>query len=96
MMTIIVQYPTFQYDPSAIDALEAASLEAIAAGAGRVVFDLDRLERLDTEGVRGLITLLRRAREKGGELALRVSRPDILRSLQVTALDRVFPMESAA
>lgn len=95
MMTNL-DFPTFHYDPEVLEELEAASLAAIDAGAGRIVFDLDRLERLDTEGVRGLITLLRRTRERGGELALRVSRPDILRSLKVTALDRVFPMVKAA
>ncbi|MDE2482489.1 MAG: STAS domain-containing protein [bacterium] len=95
MMTFL-DYPTFDYDPNALEELEAASLAAIEAGAGQVVFNLDRLERLDTAGVRGLIAILRRTREKGGELALRASRPEILRSLEVTALDRVFTMVKAA
>ncbi len=88
--------PTFDYDPAALEQLQAASLAALDAGAPMVVFNLDSLERLDVEGVRGLISLLRRTRERGGELALRASRPDILRSLKVTALDRIFPLVEAA
>lgn len=80
------------YDPKAYASLEAAVVAAIDAGADRVVLNLDSLVSLDTEGVRGLIALLRRSRAKGGELALRSSKPDVLRTLSVTALDRLFPM----
>jgi len=87
---------TFSYRPEAVTALQATVLEAFAEGADRVVLDLDAVPHLDATGVRGLITLLRRAREVGGEVALRASRPDINRSLAVMALDRLFPMVDAA
>ena len=48
---------------------------------------------LDTEGLRGLIALLRRARLKGAQIALRSSREEILRTLSVTGLDRVFTIK---
>jgi anti-anti-sigma factor len=67
-------------------------LAAFEAGAPQVVLNLDSLERLDSDGVRGLILLLRRSREIGGDVALAATRPEILRSLHVTALDRIFPM----
>lgn len=86
----------FEYRPAAFEALQAAMLTAFEAGTTRVVLDLDELPRLDTEGVRGLITLLRRAREVGGEVALRTRRPDVLRTLSTLALDRLFPMVAAA
>lgn len=85
-----------EYRPSAYLALEATVLEALEGGTVRVVLDLDSLGALDTEGVRGLITLLRRARAIGGELALSSKRAEILRTLKVMALDRLFPMVEAA
>lgn len=87
-----------EYRPQALPQLQAAVLAALEAGAGRIVLDLDRIDRLDSEGVRGLITLLRRSREIGGEIALQTQRDDIRRMLSVTALDRLFPMivEAAA
>ena len=86
----------FEYRPGAFDALQAAMLTAFETGADRVVLDLDELPRLDTDGVRGLITLLRRSREVGGEVALRATRPEVLRTLNTLALDRLFPMVTAA
>ncbi len=84
-----------EYRPSAYPVVEAAVLAALAEGGSRVILDLDSLDALDTEGVRGLITLLRRARSVGGELALSSTKADIKRTLQVTALDRIFKMVEA-
>ncbi|HUA07721.1 MAG TPA: STAS domain-containing protein [Candidatus Acidoferrales bacterium] len=88
--------PTITYSPDALDAITQQTLTAFEDGATRVVLDLDTLPKLDTDGVRGLITLLRRSREVGGEVALRVTKPDLLRSLSVMALDRLFPMVGLA
>jgi anti-anti-sigma factor len=87
---------TLDYRPDALEALQAATMSALKAGAPRVILDLNSLDRLDAACVRGLITILRRAREIGGEVALQTNRPDILRSLHVMALDRLFPMVGAA
>jgi anti-anti-sigma factor len=87
---------TLDYRPEAMVALQATVLAAFEEGNDRVVLDLDRLAHLDSEGVRGLITLLRRSREVGGDVALSTSRADITRSLAVMALDRLFPMVDAA
>jgi anti-anti-sigma factor len=81
-----------EYRPRAYPALEAAVLAAFEQGATRVILDLSALDGLDTEGVRGLITLLRRVRAVGGEIALSSPKPEVLRTLQVTALDRLFPV----
>jgi len=80
------------YRPDALATISDQALSAFADGAARVILNLDTLARLDTDSVRGLIVLLRRAREVGGEVALKVTRPELLRSLQVMALDRLFPM----
>jgi anti-sigma B factor antagonist len=84
-----------EYRPQAYAALEAAVLAALEAGTTRVILELDGVETLDTEALRGLIALLRRTRAAGGELVLRTSRPDVLRTLSVTALDRVFRVVQA-
>lgn len=80
------------YRPGAYEALEAEVLGAIAEGTEQVALDLDSLETLDAAGVRDLISLLRRARAAGGEIALRSSKPEVLRTLSVTALDRIFTL----
>ena len=87
---------TMSYRPEALSELLATLLAAFEGGVERVVLDLDPLAHLDAEGVRGLITLLRRSREVGGAIALHTSRSDISRSLSLMALDRLFPMVSAA
>ncbi|HEY2554028.1 MAG TPA: anti-sigma factor antagonist [Candidatus Cybelea sp.] len=78
-------------------ALEAEVLSAIQEdGAERVVLDLDKLDRLDSGGVRDVISLLRRVRSIGGDLALRSTNPEVLRTLSATGLDRVFSLEGEA
>lgn len=84
-----------EYRPDAYPVVEAALLAALAEGESTIVLDLDSLDSLDTDGVRGLITLLRRARASGRDLSLSATKPSILRTLQVTALDRLFGMVEA-
>jgi anti-anti-sigma factor len=88
--------PTISYAPGSVDAISTTVQAFFEEGAPRVVLDLDELPRLDTEAVRGLILLLRRSRDAGGEIALKVSRPELIRSLSVMALDRLFPMVGVA
>lgn len=83
------------YRPDALELVEAALATALAESGSRIVLDLDSLHTLDTDGVRGLITLLRRARGAGRDLALSATKPEVLRTLQVTALDRLFTMVEA-
>lgn len=87
--------PVFVYQPAQLDLLVDNVLAAFAEGVHEVILDLDVLTRLDTDGVRGLILLLRRSREAGGEIVLKVARPEILRSLHVMALDRLFRVTAA-
>jgi anti-anti-sigma factor len=90
--SVLIEYRTGAYE-----ALEAQVLAAIEEeGAERVVLDLDKLDRLDSGGVRDLISLLRRVRAAGGDLALRSTNPEVLRTLSATGLDRVFSLEGQA
>ncbi len=92
IVRMLVESPTFAYAPGQLDRLEAGILEAFGTGARSVVLNLDGLTSLDSDGVRDLITLLRRAREQGGDIVLSATHASILRSLRVTALDRLFTM----
>ncbi|HVA29081.1 MAG TPA: STAS domain-containing protein [Candidatus Baltobacteraceae bacterium] len=87
---------TVLYRPDALDELQATLLAAFDSGVERVVLDLDGIAQLDAGGVRGLIALLRRSRDVGGVVAVHTSRSDIARSLDEMALDRLFPVVSAA
>jgi anti-anti-sigma factor len=87
-----VQDASIEYLPQNYPAVEAAVDAALSKGAEQIVLDLDTLAILDTEALRGLIALLRRARLKGAQIALRSSRDEILRTLSVTGLDRVFAL----
>ena len=77
-------------DLAAFDRLQTELLEAVEDGAKAVAIDLDALSVLDSAAMRQLIKLLRRTRERGAELTLITGRTDILRSLRVTSLDKVF------
>jgi len=84
-----------EYHPNAYPVVEAALLTALEEEETRIVLDLDSIGALGTDGVRDLISLLRRARAVGRDLALSATKPDVLRTLQVTALDRLFHMVEA-
>jgi anti-anti-sigma factor len=85
-----VEDASIEYLPQNYAEVEAAVDAALLRGKQRVVLNLDALVVLDTEAMRGLIALLRRARLKGAQIALAVSQPEILRTLSITGLDRVF------
>jgi anti-anti-sigma factor len=86
-------FPYTDSRPGAIATLQNALVAAITRGR-RVVLDLDQLPILDNPALRGLIMLLRRVREAGGELILRVTRPELRTTLSLTALDRVFEVDA--
>lgn len=87
MQTQVFSYNDSQ--PGAIAALGHSVISAVERGR-QVVLDLDHMPALDNPALRGLITLLRRVRAAGGELMLRVTRPELRSTLRLTALDRVF------
>ncbi len=84
------------FSDEAFERLLGQIADAIETGSKEIVLALDALIVLDSAAIRRLITLLRRTREAGAELTLAVSRIDLLRTLQVTALDRVFHLIGSA
>lgn len=91
MRTIQKERPpvTLEYRPGNLPGMRQAIVAAFGAQTPEVILDLDPLGSLDTDAVRGLIALLRQTRGLG-ELALRATKPQVLQTLGVTALDRLF------
>jgi anti-anti-sigma factor len=85
-----VEDAPIEYLPQNYSAVEAAVDARLGQGKERVVLNLETLVVLDTEDLRGLIALLRRARLRGAQIALQVSQAEILRTLSITGLDQVF------
>src|ERR1700744_2000714 len=69
---------------------ELTAVIASAAPASRVVVDMSGVEFCDSTGMNVLLSCLRQARERGGELELAAPRPAIIKILAVTGLDSVF------
>lgn len=93
MQKVPVETLLLDYHSADLPATQKRVQDALDLGVDRVVLNLDTLAVLDADGVRGLIALLRRSRTPGsGQIALQASKPDVLRTLSVTALDRLFPI----
>jgi anti-sigma B factor antagonist len=69
-----------------------AELAAVLADGNpaRVIVDMSGVEFCDSTGMNVLLSSLRRARERGGQLELAAPRPAVRKILQVTGLDSVF------
>ena len=80
---------TVEYRPGNLPGMRQAIVAAFDAQAPEVILDLDPLGSLDTDAVRGLIALLRQTRSLG-ELALHATKSQVLQTLCITALDRLF------
>ena len=76
-------------DAEALAVLKAGVTNALREG-GRCIVDLDAIPILDSKVISTLIATLREVRETGGEIALGIARKDLLETLSVTGLDRVF------
>jgi len=58
----------------------------------RVVINMSGVEFCDSTGMNVLLSCLRRARERGGELEIADPKPAVRKILQVTGLDSVFTL----
>ncbi len=74
---------------------ELAGVIARAAQAPRVVVDMSGVEFCDSTGMNVLLSSLRQARERGGELELAAPHPAVRKILSVTGLDAVFTVADA-
>ena len=73
--------------------LHSELMTALSATPGsplRLVVDMAGVEFCDSTGMNVLLSCLRQARERGGELELAAPRPAVRKILSVTGLDAVF------
>lgn len=59
-------------------------------GENRIVIDLNNVSFMDSSGLGVLVAGLKRARERGGELALVFGEGSVQKVLGITGLDKVF------
>jgi anti-anti-sigma factor len=78
----------------ALVAVRARVEAALEAGAREFAVDIDGVGVLDSKTIAVLISILRLVRECGGSVSLLASQPNILDTLRITALDRIFTVAS--
>lgn len=65
-------------------------VNALGRGARRLAVDMSEVDFCDSTGINVLLSAMKRARERGGDLELVAPRAGVLKVLQVTGLDAVF------
>jgi len=79
-----------RFDAYRAQGLRQELLEAIDQDNGRVIVDLSKVTLVDSQGLSALVTGMKRARQKGGDLRL-VGLPSSVRIVfELTRLDRAF------
>ncbi len=69
--------------------------EMIEQGQSKLVIDLTDVGFMDSSGLGVLVTALKRARERDGQLALVAPEGSVHKVLTITGLDRVFPIHQS-
>ena len=70
-------------------------IQVIVDGQPRLVVDLESVDFVDSTGLGVLVGLLKRARSQGGDLRLVSTRSGLIKILELTALDRAFPLATS-
>jgi anti-sigma B factor antagonist len=73
---------------------ELAAVIDRSAPASKIIVDMSGVEFCDSTGMNVLLSCLRHARERGGELELAAPRQAVRKILQVTGLDAVFTIST--
>jgi anti-anti-sigma factor len=79
---------TGEVDLATVGTVEEQLRELLDAGFDQVVMDLRRLSFMDCSGVRMLIAVDRRARERGGRLGIVCATGQVRRLLALSGVDR--------
>lgn len=64
--------------------------ELVRDGVMRLVIDLEGVNRIDSTGLGALVTTLKAARDRGGELVLASLTPSVRTVVELTRLHRIF------
>jgi anti-anti-sigma factor len=84
-----------ELDLSTVGGLRRRLDAALAAGAPRLVVDLDAVTHMDSSGLAALLDALQRAQELGGGLALVVTSAQLRRTLEIRGVDGLFTVASS-
>lgn len=90
---------TGSIDALTADALVTALLDELQAGRTRLVADFAAVEYTSSAGLRVLLTTLKDARQRGGDLRLADIRPNVRQVLELsgfTSILKCFPERNAA
>ncbi|WP_328890904.1 STAS domain-containing protein [Streptomyces sp. NBC_00316] len=79
-------------DSTTVDALRAAALEEIAAGARRLVLDLSSLDFWNLNGMGAVAAAYRSATHVGASVALAGLSPTLEKRYRLTGMDKVVPL----
>jgi len=90
----VVAAPPGEPGPTWTAELERRLMPLAERGAPRVVVDLRGAPRIDSLALGVLVLAQRKLGLAGGELAIRIDNPDVLRTLAVTGLDRFFEIDT--
>jgi anti-sigma B factor antagonist len=69
--------------------------ELLDQGRYRIIVDAERVEFMDSTALGVLVSGMKRATDHEGTLALVCTRPNLTRLLDITGLDKVFPVYSS-
>ena len=78
-----------EVDVAVTGELTDALREAIGEGGRRVVVDLESVDFIDSAGLGVLVAGLKRARTRGGDLALVATGVGVTKVLEITGLQRI-------
>ena len=92
--TAVVVAPDGEPEPIWASELERQLMPLAERGASRVLVDLRGAPRIDSIALGLLVLAQRKLSLGGGELVLKVSNHEVLRTLEVTGLDRFFTIEA--
>ena len=87
---------TIELDMATAPQLRETVLQLLqpSMGVGIVILDLDEVSFIDSTGLGVLAASRQRVEREGGALVLRHPRPNTLKVLEITGLDRVFTIEA--
>ncbi|MDT0303956.1 STAS domain-containing protein [Streptomonospora wellingtoniae] len=75
--------------------LQSGLVNALEDGARRLLVDMSRVEFCDSTGMSVLLSGMKRARAKEGDLVLVAPKPAVRKILEVTGLNAVFAIEDS-